>query len=258
MSDRLLHVWKIIADPEVKEDEWLKAYQIVGNAPPPPVVLASNFFVTPDYKAKKSRQACLEMSLLIGRFGAFVLDGFLLSMIFAAVFLPLIVSNIWLDRYWGTEFFFSVAGIAVKEQIGLLLSGYPFLLGPWAPLKDLIHDVAFPQVLFLPVLSWFYHAGFEASPWQATPGELLFGLKVTTLQGQKLTLQQATVRHFARFINTLSLGLSLFVPLINAQQRSVEDLIAGSIVSVKEHGEIQEFLEENLPANETLQLFPYK
>ena len=53
MTDRLLHVWKIIADPDVKEDEWLKAYQIVGDTPPPPVVLASNYFVTPDYKAKK-------------------------------------------------------------------------------------------------------------------------------------------------------------------------------------------------------------
>ncbi|MBK7841749.1 MAG: RDD family protein, partial [Candidatus Obscuribacter sp.] len=103
-----------------------------------------------------------------------------------------------------------------------------------------------------------YHAGFEASHLQATPGELLFGLKVTTMSGDKLTLQQATVRHFARFINTMTLGLSLFVPLINAQQRSIEDLVAGTIVSAKEHGKIEEFLEENLPSTEMLQPFQYR
>lgn len=258
MTDRLLHVWKIIADPDVKEDEWLKAYQIVGNTPPPPVVLASNFFVTADYKAKKSREACLDMALLIGRFGAFVVDGFFLSLVFAAVFLPVLINKLWLDGYYGAEFFFTVAGIAVKEQIGLLLSGYPFLLGPWAPLTGLIHDVTFSTVLFLPILSWFYHAGFEASHLQATPGELLFGLKVTTISGEKLSLQKATLRHFARFINTMTLGLSLFVPLINAQQRSIEDLVAGTIVDAKEHGKIEEPIEENLSSKEMLQPYPYK
>ncbi|MBK9204478.1 MAG: RDD family protein [Candidatus Obscuribacter sp.] len=257
MTDRLLHVWKIIADPDVKEDEWLKAYQIVGDTPPPPVVLASNYFVTPDYKAKKSRDACLEMALIIGRFGAFVVDGFLLSLVFAAVFSPILINDFWFKYFAGNQFL-AVAGIAVKEQIGLLLTGYPLLLGPWAPLTGLIHNVTFPLVLFLPVLSWFYHAGFEASHLQATPGELLFGLKVTTMSGDKLTLQQASVRHFARFINTMTLGWSLFVPLINAQQRSIEDLVAGTIVSAKEHGKIEEFLEENLPSTEMLQPFQYR
>ena len=38
--------------------------------------------------------------------------------------------------------------------------------------------------LVLSLFSWLYRAGLQASPMQATPGEFLFGLKITTKEGK--------------------------------------------------------------------------
>ncbi len=48
------------------------------------------------------------------------------------------------------------------------------------------------------VFNWLYAACMESSERRATLGKQLFGLKIESPQGLKLTFTQATIRHFAR------------------------------------------------------------
>ena len=49
-------------------------------------------------------------------------------------------------------------------------------------------------VIAMLVLVWAYKAILESSSWQATVGKKMLGLKVTTMDGQKVSLMQATMR----------------------------------------------------------------
>ena len=91
---------------------------------------------------------------------------------------------------------------------------------------------------------------------QATPGEFLLGLKITTKEGKRLSLKQATLRHFARFLCPLSLGAAYFLPLINQQQKSIEDIVTGTKVSSVDQPRLEEEL-DLLPSALKQQPFPY-
>ncbi len=49
-------------------------------------------------------------------------------------------------------------------------------------------------VIAMLALVWAYKAILESSSWQATVGKKMLGLKVTTMDGQKVSLMQATMR----------------------------------------------------------------
>ena len=65
-----------------------------------------------------------------------------------------------------------------------LIDALPILLTFWLPLP-----------LYMIGLGWtIVYATFESSPWQATWGKRLFGLRVMEAEGRKLTFPRAFVR----------------------------------------------------------------
>ena len=65
------------------------------------------------------------------------------------------------------------------------------------------------------VIDWIYCAYLESSERQATLGKMVVGLKVTDLNGNRISFAQATGRHFAKCSNLLRL-LREFVVLNSA------------------------------------------
>ncbi|MGB7331800.1 MAG: RDD family protein, partial [Terriglobales bacterium] len=49
--------------------------------------------------------------------------------------------------------------------------------------------------------SWLYEAFMESSSYQATLGKMIFGLKVTDLNGNRISFERATGRHFAKWLS---------------------------------------------------------
>lgn len=237
MSEDLMPAWKIIANPDSMEEDWLNAYAKVGDRVPPPTVLASGYYVNADYLAKKTLKSCLESALLTARLGAFILDMFFLGALFT------------IFQCLATPFdTFAIAASTLSaflDQLSLLFT-----------LKVLSAMPMSINALLLVLLSWFYHAGLEASPLRATLGELAYGLTVGDKQGKQVSLARATVRHFARALCPLTFCLGYLVPVINMQQRSLEDLVAGTYVTSKEHKQIEENF-ERLPSAEKQQPYPY-
>lgn len=83
------------------------------------------------------------------------------------------------------------------------------------------------------LLEWLYPVVFEAGRRGATPGKRLMGLRVVQASGSPLTLGQAVVRNFLRFIDSLPLFTYAFGTascLASNRFQRLGDLAAGTVV----------------------------
>lgn len=95
---------------------------------------------------------------------------------------------------------------------------------------------------FLTLVQQAYFAGFTASRWQATPGKLLFDLKVTDQNGNKLSLPASIVREFVKSMSTGLLGIPLLLAVIFGKHKALHVLLSGSkIVSTKSTSKAHQF-----------------
>lgn len=68
-------------------------------------------------------------------------------------------------------------------------------------------------IVFSVVLpTWLYFSLAEASPWQATLGKRLLGLRVTDLNSKRLSLPHALLRNFLKLIPWYFVHIGLFAP----------------------------------------------
>jgi len=76
-----------------------------------------------------------------------------------------------------------------------------------------------------------YFAVMEASPWRATIGKRIVGVKVTTLDGQRIDFGRATTRLLAKFGLSLALlGLGFVLAGVDARKQALHDKVAGTLV----------------------------
>ena len=91
-----------------------------------------------------------------------------------------------------------------------------------------------PQVrallLLIQLVSWLYFAAFESSPWQATPGKKVLGLRVTDLEGKRLSFIRASGRYFGKIISWLLLGLGFILAGLTEKKQALHDMLAGCLV----------------------------
>lgn len=80
------------------------------------------------------------------------------------------------------------------------------------------------------VVSWAYAAGFESSRWQATPGKMLLGLKVTDLEGRRITFLRATGRVAGKWVSGLLLGMGYVLVAFTDRKQGLHDLMARTLV----------------------------
>lgn len=78
--------------------------------------------------------------------------------------------------------------------------------------------------------AWLYNALLESSPRQATVGKMIFNMKVTNLQGQRLSFANATGRHFAKILSVLTLFIGFIMVGFTEKKQGLHDMIAGTLV----------------------------
>ena len=77
---------------------------------------------------------------------------------------------------------------------------------------------------------WLYTALFESSAMQATPGKKAIGVKVTDLQGNRISFGRATGRHFAEWITGMTFFVGYVMVTFTQKRQSLHDMIAGTVV----------------------------
>jgi len=78
--------------------------------------------------------------------------------------------------------------------------------------------------------SWLYEAFMESSSYQATLGKMIFGLKVTDLNGNRISFERATGRHFAKWLSGLILCIGYIMVGFTERKQGLHDLLAGTLV----------------------------
>ena len=77
---------------------------------------------------------------------------------------------------------------------------------------------------------WLYFSLLESSANQATVGKIVCGLKVTDLDGRRISFGRATARYFAKILSGLILLIGFAMVGWTTQKRGLHDFIAGTLV----------------------------
>ena len=77
---------------------------------------------------------------------------------------------------------------------------------------------------------WLYEALMTSSSYQATLGKLAVGLKVTDLQGNRISFAHATGRVFAKILSAMILGIGFLMVAFTEKKQGLHDMLAGTLV----------------------------
>lgn len=77
---------------------------------------------------------------------------------------------------------------------------------------------------------WLYYALLQSSSKQATLGYMLLGMKVTDLEGRRISFLRATARHFLHILSGMLFGIGFLMVAFTSRKQALHDLIAGTLV----------------------------
>ena len=83
------------------------------------------------------------------------------------------------------------------------------------------------------VVAWLYFALLESSSYQATVGKMALGIKVTDLNGNRISFGRATGRYFAKIISTIICFVGYIMAAFTSRKQALHDMIAGTLVMQK-------------------------
>jgi uncharacterized RDD family membrane protein YckC len=106
---------------------------------------------------------------------------------------------------------------------GMLVSGSMEITGIYARSEGMLELAGI-------ILPWLYYAGLESSEQQATFGKLALNIKVTDLQGRRISFLRASVRYFAKILSSMLLLIGYIMVAFTARKQGLHDLIAGCLV----------------------------
>lgn len=77
---------------------------------------------------------------------------------------------------------------------------------------------------------WVYKAVLHASPWQGTLGKMALGLRVTDLEGRRISFVRATVRYAAELASYPLMGIGYLMAIFSTRKQALHDRIARTCV----------------------------
>jgi uncharacterized RDD family membrane protein YckC len=80
------------------------------------------------------------------------------------------------------------------------------------------------------IVGWLYKALSESSAAQATPGKRAMRLRVTDMEGRRISFARATGRTFAKILSALTLGVGYMMAGFTSRHQALHDLIAETVV----------------------------
>ena len=80
------------------------------------------------------------------------------------------------------------------------------------------------------VVTWLYSSLLESSSWQGTVGKKLIGLRVTDLDGRRISFGRATGRHFGKILSGLICLVGFIMAAFTEKHQALHDQLAGTLV----------------------------
>lgn len=82
-------------------------------------------------------------------------------------------------------------------------------------------------------IGWLYEAIMISGTSQATLGKMALGIKVTDMDGKRISFLNATGRHFAKILSTIILLIGYLMMLWDDKRQTLHDKLAGTLVVKK-------------------------
>jgi uncharacterized RDD family membrane protein YckC len=127
------------------------------------------------------------------------------------------------------------------DQIILMMIVFIIAL-PIFVLVALMQMLAWPFVFFVIVpsasltttgIAWLYFALQESSSRQATWGKRLCGLRVTDMNGARISFSRASVRFFMKFVSAAIMLIGFVMVAFTEKHQALHDLFAETLVLKK-------------------------
>lgn len=139
------------------------------------------------------------------RLAAYLLDGLILSIptgiiigiSFSAIFIPSIINN---------------------DSSG--------------PIPVIFFVVYFAAIIVVFILQWLYYALMESSARQGTFGKSAVGIKITGLNGERISFARATGRYFSKILSSF-FYIGFIMVGFDERKQGLHDKIAGTLVVLK-------------------------
>jgi uncharacterized RDD family membrane protein YckC len=80
------------------------------------------------------------------------------------------------------------------------------------------------------LITWLYFTISESSPWQATLGKKLLGLKVADEAGNRIGFGKANGRYWSKILSALILCIGFIMVAFTEKKQGLHDKIAGTLV----------------------------
>jgi len=107
-------------------------------------------------------------------------------------------------------------------------------IGFFGPGFDFGLIATFGLAISLYVLAfWLYYALMESSVRQGTLGKMAVGLKVTDLDGNRISFGRASGRTFAKIISALIIFIGFIMAIYTEKKQGLHDMLAGCLVVKK-------------------------
>ncbi len=88
----------------------------------------------------------------------------------------------------------------------------------------------FALILVNVAAGWLYYSLMESSKTQATLGKMALSLKVTDLEGNKISFGRATGRYFGKIISGMIMMIGYILAGITEKKQALHDMMAGCLV----------------------------
>jgi len=80
------------------------------------------------------------------------------------------------------------------------------------------------------LIMWLYYAFLESSPWQGTIGKKVVGLRVTDMQGHRISFAKATGRYFGMILSGMICFIGWIMIAFTEKKQGLHDMLAGTLV----------------------------
>jgi uncharacterized RDD family membrane protein YckC len=144
------------------------------------------------------------------RFVAYLIDSIIIGVVSCLVLIPVFaVLGIGIG----------LGGIEEEEAAGFILApviGFMLFAG-----------------LVLAVGEWLYFALMESSNRMATLGKMAIGIKVTDLNGNRVTFGRATGRYFGKILSGMIFMIGYIMAGFTEKKQALHDMIASCLVVMK-------------------------
>lgn len=134
-------------------------------------------------------------------------------------------------------------------QIAISIIAMPFIFGMLTAIfsaakeiEDETQAIAIVGILlgYVGILSmisiisgWLYYALMESSKQQGTLGKMALSIKVTDIEGNRISFGRATGRYFGKIISTMTIYIGYIMAGFTARKQALHDIMSDCLVVKK-------------------------